>query len=474
MKLKINIVFLILFFIITINVTLSYAVDEENTTNQVVGNTINENNTIKDENEISQVTEKQNDKNEIKETNSIIKKDETSNNKIIKSTYITFNYTHTGNLKSKQYIRKKANMKSKKKICINKGKKVTILSEKSDFYKIQYKKGKKKYKGYIKKKHIDLNANISINQGKEKKLNPTILPKNSTDKIKFKTSNKNIATIDSTGKIIAKKKGKVVITATTESGKKDYVVINIKKANSSKQKEYMKLNQKAYNISKQYKNVTRTIYGKSVLGENLESYEIKGNGTNSKVMFIEFGLHGYEDEYPKDAKVLIKLANNVIKYYANNPEKLMDFTLVIVPCANPDGVLYGKNNYREDKKNAFGRCTAKGIDMNRDFKEDKYKAKETKALKKLLNKYKDRIKINIDVHGWEDSVLGKKKLVEAFIKYIGNKVNKTGQYGGNRGYIINYTRKVLKAYSALVEFKNSKSVNENDFEEAINFIVTIY
>ena len=45
--------------------------------------------------------------------------------------------------------------------------------------------------------------------------------------------------------------------------------------------------------------------------------------------------------------------------------------MVVVPCANPDGTISGKNNYRAEIKGAFGRCTYKGKDMNRDFKNSK-------------------------------------------------------------------------------------------------------
>ncbi len=465
MKLKISSICLILFFIIMINVNTIYATEDENVINQVIENEIIDNNTIDEKTETSEETEKQENKKELEE--------QSESKKTIKSTGITLNYTHTGFLKSRQYVRKKANMKSKKTFALKRGKKVTVLSEKSGFYKIQYKKGNKRYSGYIKKKHIELKANFSLTEGKTKKIKSTIIPKNSTDRVRYKTSNKNIATVDSSGIIIAKKNGEVKITAITESGKKDYIIINIKKRNASK-KEYMKLNKRAYYISKKYKNVRRIIYGKSILEENLEAYEITGNGSNTKVIFIEAGLHGYEDEYPKDAKVIIKLANKLIEFYAKNTEELKDYTMVVVPCANPDGTLYGKNNYRANKKNAFGRCTYKGIDMNRDFKDKLFKARESRKLRKLMNKYKDRLKINIDIHGWEDSVLGDKKIVKKFLKYVGNKTNRKGQYGGNQGFVIDYTRKKFKAHSALVEFKNSKSVKVEAFEAAINQIITIY
>lgn len=474
---------------------------------------------------------------------------ETVEKKDIVSKDISLGYKHTGKLKQKNYIRKKAKNNSKTIIDIKKGKKVTILDEKNNYYKVSYKKGKKVYKGYIKKKYIVLDVNIKIIEGRSKTIKPILTPKNSTDKLKYITSNKKIAKVNSSGVITGKKNGEVKITAITESGKKDYVIVKVKKripikkikldskyymilgekykipvsiypsnttdkvkwsssneeiatvdkngkvtakkegtvyikvineyGKSSSTKVYittkkiMQLNKKAATISATYDNVTQIIYGKSILGEQLEAYEIRGKGNNSKVMFIETSVHGFEDEYPKDAKVLVKLANTLIEYYAKNPNKLKDYTLVIVPCANPDGTLYGKNNYRETNKKAFGRCTYKGIDINRDFNKSRFNAKESRALKKLMKKYSDRMKVNIDLHGWEDSVLGDKNIVKQFRKYVGNKKDKTGQYG-KKSFIIQYTLKKFNAHSSLVEFKNSKSVKAKNVEKALNAIMKIY
>ncbi len=54
-------------------------------------------------------------------------------------------------------------------------------------------------------------------------------PFDSTDIIKWKSSNKKIATVDQFGTVKAKKAGKVKITAMTSSGKKVTCVIEVKK-----------------------------------------------------------------------------------------------------------------------------------------------------------------------------------------------------------------------------------------------------
>ena len=71
-------------------------------------------------------------------------------------------------------------------------------------------------------KKIKLNRKkLTLKKGKTFKLKVTLTPKDSQDKITYKTSNKKIAAVSKTGKIKAKKKGKVKITVI--SGKKKAV-----------------------------------------------------------------------------------------------------------------------------------------------------------------------------------------------------------------------------------------------------------
>ena len=71
-------------------------------------------------------------------------------------------------------------------------------------------------------KKIKLNRKkLSLKKGKTFKLKVTLTPKDSKDKIVYRTSNKKIATVSKTGKIKAKKKGKVKIIVI--SGKKKAV-----------------------------------------------------------------------------------------------------------------------------------------------------------------------------------------------------------------------------------------------------------
>ena len=71
-------------------------------------------------------------------------------------------------------------------------------------------------------KKIKLNRKkLTLKKGKTFKLKVTLTPKNSQDKIIYKTSNKKVAKVSKSGKIKAVKKGKANITVI--SGKKKIV-----------------------------------------------------------------------------------------------------------------------------------------------------------------------------------------------------------------------------------------------------------
>lgn len=63
-------------------------------------------------------------------------------------------------------------------------------------------------------------SNLTLEKGKKKTLTVTVTPAKATDKtVKWTSSNKKIASVNSKGQVKAKKKGTVTITATTSNGK---------------------------------------------------------------------------------------------------------------------------------------------------------------------------------------------------------------------------------------------------------------
>lgn len=68
----------------------------------------------------------------------------------------------------------------------------------------------------------------TIKKGSWILLSPKLKPSNSTDTVKWKSSNKKVAAVDAYGFVTGKKKGKATITATTKSGKKVKCRITVK------------------------------------------------------------------------------------------------------------------------------------------------------------------------------------------------------------------------------------------------------
>lgn len=84
-------------------------------------------------------------------------------------------------------------------------------------------------KSAVKTTKLTLNATkVTLKKGASTKLTVTRNPISATDKVTYKSSNKKIATVSSSGKIVAKKKGKVTITVTSASGKKVTCKVTVK------------------------------------------------------------------------------------------------------------------------------------------------------------------------------------------------------------------------------------------------------
>lgn len=310
------------------------------------------------------------------------------------------------------------------------------------------------------------NKNNNVQKGTSSHKIKYSLPSGSySNVVTYSVKDKSIAKVSSSGYVTGLKKGKTTLTVKTYNGKTANCTIQVTD-------DALSLNIQSAQIAYDYDNVKRIKYGTSVKGKPLEAYEIYNASKNNKytkTIFINFAVHGFEDEYNRDAKVLVKEGNALIKYFANHSSELNNYRLVIVPCANPDGTIGGTNNYRSGSK-AFGRCTYKHIDMNRDF--ISFKAQESRALRDIIKK--EKTKIYLDCHGWENQVLGTTKLNSIIKSKLGVKRVQNGVYCQSKGYIIGWVNKTLKVPAAIIEYKNSKSVNTTKDVNMIKEIIKQY
>ncbi|MCD7796532.1 MAG: hypothetical protein LUG95_02640 [Clostridiales bacterium] len=210
-------------------------------------------------------------------------------------------------------------------------------------------------------------------------------------------------------------------------------------------------------------------FGTSSQGRPLEAYVITGNKKVTKTIVMDFAMHGFEDSYYRDGKVLVKEANKLIEYYSTHTNKLKNTRLVIIPALNPDGVVAGTNSKRACST-AFGRCTAKHVDMNRDFK--KFKAVESKYNAKLLKKYKPDVYLNF--HSWLNETIG----ISAICDIASSTLHLSGKqrniYAYSSGYAIGYVHNKYGCPSALIEYASLSKVNHTNTCKFINKIISYY
>ncbi len=148
----------------------------------------------------------------------------------VPSTAISLGYTHKGTVKTKCAILASASEDAEKLVSAPVDAKVTIKSSKSGWYKVKYTKDSQSYTGWVKSEYVTRDADLTVLTGKSTTLAPTMTPVNSSDSIKFKSEDKSIATVSSSGKIKGVKAGSVVIRATTSSGYTDFVKVKVKKS----------------------------------------------------------------------------------------------------------------------------------------------------------------------------------------------------------------------------------------------------
>ncbi|MBQ1223416.1 MAG: hypothetical protein IIX84_03925 [Oscillospiraceae bacterium] len=163
-----------------------------------------------------------------------------------------------------------------------------------------------------------------------------------------------------------------------------------------------------------------SVFGQSGEGRDLLVYRY-GSGEN--VLLMTFAIHGWEDSFDRDGRAHVytayRLMNSISDWNAEN------WTIYVVPLANPDGLLDGSGNYGP------GRCTTMmydkdgnlvegGIDINRSFPSywSRYYSgrnrngsaplacPESEAICRLMEDCRgDGRNIYVDVHGWTEQVI---------------------------------------------------------------------
>lgn len=107
----------------------------------------------------------------------------------------------------------------------------------------------------VKVKTIKLSKNkVTLINGKNCTLKVTITPKNATNKkVTWKSSNKNIATVDKNGKVVAKRRGtcRITVSATDGSGVKVFCKVTVKQLVTS-----IKLNKSVINLNRKGNKAT--------------------------------------------------------------------------------------------------------------------------------------------------------------------------------------------------------------------------
>ena len=169
-------------------------------------------------------------------------------------------------------------------------------------------------------------------------------------------------------------------------------------------------------------------------------------------------------------------ANNLINYYANNAEELKNTRLIVIPCANPDGLYEGTSN------NGFGRCNANGVDLNRDFDANytsyssernytpyAFSAAESRALRDLY--YSINPDIVIDFHGWLNYTIGNYELAKVFNEELGLAHHVDFTTTNASGYFSNWAYQ-QGALSLLVEFTDSNTVPFDNLVNAVNRLLS--
>lgn len=230
-------------------------------------------------------------------------------------------------------------------------------------------------------------------------------------------------------------------------------------------------------------NAQKIVYGTSGRGRELAAYKV-GNGANSLIYVC--AIHGWEDHWAADGIELTRIGNGLIEHFQNAGTN--NWSLYIIPVANPDGLSEGYTN------NGPGRCTIVGaVDCNRDFpigftpygdsrhwtNKEPLSVPESRSLRDFISEIKGKTSGStylIDMHGWEDKTIGDSHISRAFQNQFGF-VN--GCYDGvyQGGFLISWANSI-GVRAALIElpqscYSHSDAVNGRYLQKAINAVTNL-
>ena len=208
--------------------------------------------------------------------------------------------------------------------------------------------------------------------------------------------------------------------------------------------------------------VQKWSYGTSRQGRSLDVYSMSAVDAPKQTVMLTFALHGYEGGERHDGAYLTDSAYMMMRFYAQNPEFLGETRLVFCPMVNPDGVYAGADS-------GYGREQSDGVDMNRDFGADGFRAAESIALRDLIASVQPDILI--DFHGWLYATYGDTELAEIFDRYTGLYHWSDG-YGIAKGYLVGHAHS-LGIRALLVEHEHFTEIKYAGMLYAINEICKV-
>jgi hypothetical protein len=205
--------------------------------------------------------------------------------------------------------------------------------------------------------------------------------------------------------------------------------------------------------------IYRQIIGNSYQNRPIEAVYLTPPSHNQTIL-ATFAIHGFEDQYYGDGIILTHIAEQVIKYYSEQPELLKSTRLIIIPCVNPDGINASLSN------NGFGRCNAQGIDINRDFDynwdkiytrcnktgDTPFTTPEAQVLRDIV--LKENPDIILDFHGWLDCCYSSDSELKSFFVNslnLGEEKQALQGYKPMQGYFIGWASEYARA--ALIEYE---------------------